>query len=404
MVTRGKAKAGGPKRTTARARLSVVEEGDSLQHDAPGFEAASTAARKRKAEDSINDKLAAKAATIAQLVMAQKQTAESQKAFLESNKTVLDRDKALLESNQAVMVTIKAQSKKIKALEALLQASPRPSSYSEVTANSGKYVGVQSSQTSSASTGSSQVRKEKPQVQDDRAVSIDMGRFKGAKNNYNGIGDGVRDGLKANKVAEKLTIKSLRPGPRDRVDVVFADKDKANKAKQHTRWLTSSLAGARVKGEQWYPVKFDSVVKQCVLDQDVNDGKTLNKDFAKDFKADNNCETAEGTVMKATWLSKVDAKKKVWSMVVWLKNRVDADHLMRTGTAMFGATDAFCPSFIVRDNSGPCYHYNRYGHEQASCTSYIRCAICSKGHRRDECTNKDSPKCPACGDEHTVFD
>ena len=28
-----------------------------------------------------------------------------------------------------------------------------------------------------------------------------------------------------------------------------------------------------------YPVKLDSVVKQCVLDQDVNDGKTLNKDF-----------------------------------------------------------------------------------------------------------------------------
>lgn len=61
--------------------------------------------------------------------------------------------------------------------------------------------------------------------------------------------------------------------------MVFTDKEEANKAKQHTRWLTSSLAGARVKGEHWYTVKFDSVVKQCVLDQDVNDGKTPNKDF-----------------------------------------------------------------------------------------------------------------------------
>jgi hypothetical protein len=108
--------------------------------------------------------------------------------------------------------------------------------------------------------------------------------------------------------------------------------------------------------------------------------------------------------MKATWLSKVDAKKKVGSMVVWLKSRVDADYLMRTGTAMFGATDAFCSPFIVRDNNGPCYHRNRYGHKQASCTSYIRCAICSKGHRRDECMNEDSSKCPTCGDAHTVFD
>jgi hypothetical protein len=145
-------------------------------------------------------------------------------------------------------------------------------------------------------------------------------------------------------------------------------------------------------------------VKQYVLDQDVNDGKTLKKDFAKDFKAENSCETAECTVMKATWLSKVDAKMKVRSMVVWLKNRVDADCLLRTGIAMFGATDAFCSPFIVRNNSGPCYHCNRYGHKQASCTSQIRCAICSKGHHRDECTNKDSPKCPACGDTRTVFD
>jgi hypothetical protein len=404
MVTRGKAKAGGPKRTTARTRAGVAEEGDSLQHAVPGFKAASTAARKRRAEGSINDKLAAMAATIIQLVMAQKQTVESQKAFLESNKAILDRNKALLESNQAMMETIKAQGDEIKALKALLQQSPRPSSYSEVTATSDTSTGSQAVGTRPTSANSSQLRKEKPQIQDDRAVSIDMGRFKGSKNNYNVIRDGLRAGLKVNKVTEKLTIKSLRPGPGDRIDVVFADKDEANKAKQHTRWLTSSLTGVRVKGEQWYPVKFDSVVKQCVLDQEVNDGKTLNKDFAKDFKADNGCETAECTVMKATWLSKVDVKKKVGSMVIWLKNKIDAEYLLRTGTAMFGATDAFCSPFIVRDNSGPCYHCNRYGHKQASCTSYIRCAICSKGHRRDECTNKDSPKCPACGDAHTVFD
>lgn len=397
MVTRGKARAGGAKRTRMRVRSSVVEDGGASQQAAPGFEAASTAARKRKAEDSVNDKLAAMAKTIAQLVGTQKEMADNQKAFMKSNKVILDRNKELTEM-------IKTQREEIKALRALIQDNASQRTYSEVTANSGTSVGLQSSQARSTSAASSQLRKEKPQVQDDRAVSIDMGRFRGSKNNYNAIRDGLRAGLKVNKVTERLTIKSLRPGPGDRIDVVFAGNDEANKAKQHTRWLTSSLAGARVKGEQWYPAKFDSVVKQCVLDQDVNDGKTLNKDFAKDFKADNSCETAECTVMKDTWLSKVDAKKKVGSMVVWLKNRVDADYLLWTGAAMFGATDAFCSPFIVRDNSRPCYHCNRYGHKQASCTSYIRCAICSKGHRRDDCPNKDSPKCPACGDAHTVFD
>lgn len=112
-----------------------------------------------------------------------------------------------------------------------------------------------------------------------------MGRFKGAKNNYNGIRDGLREGLKINKVTEKLTIKFIRPGLGKRIDVVLADRDEANKAKQHTRWLTLSLSGARVKGEQWYPLKFDSVLKQCVLDQEVNDGRTPNKNCSEHIES-----------------------------------------------------------------------------------------------------------------------
>ena len=107
------------------------------------------------------------------------------------------------------------------------------------------------------------------------------------KNKYNAIRDGLRAGLDASKVTEKPTIKSLRPGPGDRIDLVFADKDEAKKAKQHTHWLTSSLPSARIKDEQWYPVKFDSVVKQCVLNKNVNGRMTFQEDFAKDFKADN---------------------------------------------------------------------------------------------------------------------
>ena len=59
---------------------------------------------------------------------------------------------------------------------------------------------------------------------------------------------------------------------------------------------------------------------------------------------------------EGAWLIKIDAKEKIGSMVAWLKNRVDADYLLRTGTAMFGATDAFCSPFIVKENRGPCYH------------------------------------------------
>jgi hypothetical protein len=44
------------------------------------------------------------------------------------------------------------------------------------------------------------MREEKPQVQHDRAVSIDMGRFKRSKNKYNVIRDGLHAGLMVNKV------------------------------------------------------------------------------------------------------------------------------------------------------------------------------------------------------------
>jgi hypothetical protein len=142
---------------------------------------------------------------------------------------------------------------------------------------------------------------------------------------------------------------------------VFADKNEANETKQYTRWLTSSLAGARVKGEWWYPMNFDSVLKQCVLGRVVNDDKMLNKDFTKDFKVDNSCKRAECTGVKVTWLGKADAKKEVESMVVRLRNKIDADYLLRTGTAMFGSADALYSLFIVSDKGGPCYNYNSTG-------------------------------------------
>jgi hypothetical protein len=113
MVTRGKTKAGGAKRTTMRVRPSVVEGGNGLQYAAPGFEAASIAARKRKAEDSANDKLTTIAATIERLMAAQKEMAESQRAFLESDKVILDRNKDPME-------TIKTQGDEIKALRELI--------------------------------------------------------------------------------------------------------------------------------------------------------------------------------------------------------------------------------------------------------------------------------------------
>lgn len=68
MVTRREARAGVAKRTTTIVRSSATENDGASQQAPPSFDAASTAACRRKAEDSFNDKLAAMAETIAHLV------------------------------------------------------------------------------------------------------------------------------------------------------------------------------------------------------------------------------------------------------------------------------------------------------------------------------------------------
>ncbi|KAK3678482.1 hypothetical protein LTR78_001779 [Recurvomyces mirabilis] len=182
------------------------------------------------------------------------------------------------------METIETQAEEIKAIKAIMQQSASQRRYSEVATSGNILSNTLGSLRESPSSSSGPSRHERPQRQDKRPVSIDTGRVKGARNDYNGVRNASCAGLKVNKVTEQLTIEYLRPDPGDRIDVIFADKDGANKAKQHRRQLTSSLLGARIKVEQWYPVKSDSVVKQCVLDGEKSDGRTLKKDFLKYFR------------------------------------------------------------------------------------------------------------------------
>lgn len=85
------------------------------------------------------------------------------------------------------------------------------------------------------------------------------------------------------------------------------------------------------------------VAKLAVMDRAVNDGRTLRQTLCEEFSKDNTAEGIDFKAMKAHWLSKIDvAKKKVVSLLIWLKNRFAADHLFSKGFAIFGATGAYC--------------------------------------------------------------
>jgi hypothetical protein len=83
-----------------------------------------------------------------------------------------------------------------------------------------------------------------------------------------------------------------------------------------------------VRGEEWYLIKCDIVVKQMVMDREAGDGKTLKKDVCQAFTKDNARDGYDFTVIKVYWLSKADLTKKVGLLVIWLKSKLAAEHLL----------------------------------------------------------------------------
>ena len=158
-----------------------------------------------------------------------------------------------------------------------------------------------------------------------------------------------------------------------------------------------------MKGETWYPIKCDGVAKSMVMDQKVNDGRTLRAGLLEEFKEDNSNATVDCLAKKVAWLSK-NSEKPVGSLVVWLSRKEAAEHLLWSQTVLFGASAAFCSRFEAAENNGPCYRCNKYGHKQGRCTRKMACGICAKEHQTRSCNNKENPKCPACAGAHTIFD
>ena len=195
MVTRAKAKGGGVNKGGGRPRMSMLTTSEAGHPLAFTFEAASAAERKRKAEDSVDERLTTLTQTSKQLMAAQKEMTESQNVLMENNRTLMD--------------TLKAQAEEIKTLKVMMADSVRQPSYSEAVAGRKAMHGEKGKESQAYSPRSPATKRNAPHVQDERAVSIDIGRYKGAKNNYAAVKENLQGSLKVNKVTERLTIKNV---------------------------------------------------------------------------------------------------------------------------------------------------------------------------------------------------
>jgi hypothetical protein len=387
--------------TRRRSKAASAAGGSpQLAKTAKVFASSSELERKRKAEQSMADQIAALREMVLQLIKGQEAQREHAEAERVSQKQEVEELKAII---QTLRQETERQSRATTVLEALSEKSVRTPTYSQAAqaglqqATKSQKITVSSSQKGRSSPGLARA--------DERAVNIDTGRTKTEKVNFAVVKERLQDGLDKAKVTEGLKIDFLRPGPGDRIEVVFENKEQAEKARKHTQWATGQMPGARVKGEEWFPIKCDMVAKQAVMDGEVGDGKTLKKDVCQAFTKDNAKDGHDFTAMKANWLSKPDLAKKVGSLVIWLKSKLAAEHLLQSGTAIFGATGAYCSKWERREDNLPCFNCNKYGHKQASCTAAPKCALCSGKHSRLKCPRPTELCCPACNKEgHSVFD
>ena len=396
---------GRPKRAAARSKKAIGA--------AANFEIAAEAGRKRSAEWSLADQVASLKVILEGLVKQhckreeqmqeeiknlRQETRELRDAVQGWKQIQLGEERAKSQAQAAFQEEHKKQGAAIQVVQALLGEKDKRPSYSEA---------ARASSTQAEQPWTTVQRKKTtacPQVhRDEKSVILNASRTKAERQDYAVVKARLQEGLENTQATAGLKIECLRPGVGHRIEVVFATKAQAEKAKKHTRWATSQMPGTRLQDEEWFPVKCDLVAKQAVLESTEGD-PTLKKELAAQFKEQNSTADVDCTVTKARWLSKVDLQKKAGSLVLWLKNKAAASYLLNKGTAMFGATGAFCSPWEAREVGQLCFNCNRHGHLQAACTAPPRCAICSGKHQRLDCKQQTNPKCPVCNKKgHTAL-
>ena len=363
------------------------------------FTSVGEAERKRKAEEGTAEQVAQLKELVHRLLGSHERQEATRDAQQKELVAAVEAQGKTITKLEATIQRQSEELKEIKALRGLEQ--PGRKLYSDALHRT-------PSSTSSGSTTTTLVDKEssarEKQDEDKTAITINTVRVKREKQDTTVMLETFNRSLRSLRATEEIKIQYIRLRQTDGADLVFSSTEDRDRAREHPRWLTSAMLEARMRGEQWYPVKCDGVAKDAVMDLEKDDSKTLRPELLSEFKEQNSTGTIDCTAMKATWLSKRQHEKRVGSLVIWLKKPAAAEHLIRQGTALFGASGSYCCKFERRDGLDLCYNCNRYGHKQITCTHPTRCGICSNPHNTRNCSQRATPKCPACIGEHPIFD
>ncbi|KAF9729205.1 hypothetical protein PMIN01_12895 [Paraphaeosphaeria minitans] len=107
----------------------------------------------------------------------------------------------------------------------------------------------------------------------------------------------------------------------NRVKICLRTHEEAARIKRHDEWLQSHFRGARVQGEQWYPVKVDRVNKASICD----DSRIhLREDAGAKIGAENGV-----VVRKLRFIGRPNPDKLHCSVVLFLASKQEAEELIR---------------------------------------------------------------------------
>ncbi|KAJ5543829.1 hypothetical protein N7494_005108 [Penicillium frequentans] len=116
----------------------------------------------------------------------------------------------------------------------------------------------------------------------------------------------VRAALKEETTTSNIEIVGVKPTFRTTIKVFVDSEESAAQLRRATHWL-SSVPGATLQGEQWFPVKLNDVKKESVYEP----SGAQREDFPRIFQEENEVEQ----IKKLVWLS---GTKRYGSMVIYL--------------------------------------------------------------------------------------
>lgn len=146
---------------------------------------------------------------------------------------------------------------------------------------------------------------------------------------------------------------------KSRSRICFRAEEDAMVVGRNEAWIRSHFFGARIQGEQWYPIKIDRVNKASVFNQSFS---KVRDDACAKISAEN-----QVTICKIHPLGRLDANKRYCSLAVYLPSKQEADRLLQNQVLEFDAEVDFTKPYeqIPRPNGASMLKYE--AHEARRC-------------------------------------